>query len=176
MSSVKTNNDDVEASRRKIFIGAAIVSALLIAGLVFWATRSGTSGTNGTTQQPRLEGAIRADSPEFAQVRDKIVVEPEPDKATESTRPVGDIVMTLHPKVRNFTGRTITGLELRAMVVDLDNQPVRQRTKIAVPNAETGLAELEPNKVIMVPILMEGFRKEDVRANIKVEVTGVKFK
>jgi hypothetical protein len=109
-------------------------------------------------------------------LRDKIVVEPEPDAATESTRPVGDIVMTLHPKVRNFTGRTITGLELLAMVVDLENKPVRQRTKIAVPNAETGLAELEPNKVIMVPILMEGFKKEDVRANIRVEVTGVKFK
>lgn len=173
MSAVKTNNEDVEASRRKIFIGAAIVSALLIAALVFWATRPDTNGTN---QQPRLEGAIRADSPEFAQVRDKIVVEPEPDAATESTRPVGDIVMTLHPKVRNFTGRTITGLELLAMVVDLENKPVRQRIKIAVPNAETGLSELEPNKVIMVPILMEGFRKDDVRANIRVEVTGVKFK
>jgi hypothetical protein len=174
MPAVKTNQDDVEASRRKIFIIAAIVSALLIAALVFWATRSRTA--NGVAQQPRLEGAIRADSPEFAQFRDKIVIEPEPDNATESPRPAGDIVMTLRPKVRNFTGRTITGLELQAMVVDLENKPVRQRTKIAVPNAETGLAELAPNKVIIVPILMEGFRKDDVRANIRVEVTGVKFK
>lgn len=173
MSGVKTNHDDVDASRRKIFIIAGIVSALLIAALVFWATRS---GTNGAAQQPRLEGAMRADSPEFAQVRDKIVVEPEPDEATESPRPAGDIVMTLRPKVRNFTGRTITGLELLAMVVDLDNKPVRQRFKIAIPNAETGQAELEPNKVMVVPILMEGFRKDDVRANIRVEVTGVKFR
>jgi hypothetical protein len=166
-------NDEADASRRKIFIIAAIVSALLIAALVFWATRP---GTNGVGQQPRLEGAIRADSPEFAQVREKIIIEPEPDEATESPRPVGDIVMTLRPKVRNFTGRTITGLELLATVVDLDNNPVRQRTRIAIPNAETGQSELEHNKILVVPILMEGFKKDDVRANIRVEVTGVKFK
>ncbi|MCA1556777.1 MAG: hypothetical protein LC747_08830 [Acidobacteria bacterium] len=167
-------SDEADASRRKIFIIAAIVSALLIAALVFWATRAGRSGTG---QQPRLAGALRADSPEFAQLRERIVIDFNPDDdAFESTRPVGDIVMTLRPKVRNFTGRTITGLELLATVVDLDNKPVRQRTRIAIPNAETGQSELEHNKVIVVPILMEGFQKNDVRANIRVEVTGVKFK
>ncbi len=167
-------NDEADASRRKIFIIAAIVSALLIAALVFWATRS---GTNGAAQQPRLEGAIRADSPEFAQLRERIVVDfIADDDAFESTRPVGDIVMTLRPKVRNFTGRTITGLELLATVVDLDNNPVKQRTRIAIPNAETGQSELEHNKILVVSILMEGFNKDDVRANIRVEVTGVKFK
>jgi hypothetical protein len=175
MSGVKTNNDDVDASRRKIFIIAAIVSALLVAALVFWATRSGTNDAAG--QQPRLEGAIRADSAEFAQLRDKIVVDFDPDEhAFESPRPVGDIVMTLRPKVRNFTGRTISGLELLATVVDLAGNPVRQRTRIAVPNAETGQAELENNKVLELSILMEGFKKDEVRANIRIEVTGVKFK
>ena len=174
MSVVKTNTDDPDASRRKIFIIAAIVSALLIAALVFWATRSGTSDAG---QQPRLEGALRADSPEFAGVRDKIVVDFDPDEnAFESPRPVGDIVMTLRPKVRNFTGRTLSGLELLATVVDLAGNPVRQRTKIAIPNAETGQTELDNNKVLEVSILMEGFKKDDVRANIRVEVTGVRFK
>jgi len=174
MSGVKTNNDDVDASRRKIFVIAAIVSALLIAALVFWATRSGTSGAG---QQPRLEGALRADSPEFAQIRDKIVVDFDPDEnAFESPRPVGDIVMTLRPKVRNFTGRTLTGLELLATVVDLAGNPVRQRTKIAIPNAETGQTELDNNKVLELSILMEGFKKDEVRANIRIEVTGVRFK
>ena len=174
MSATKPNTDADDASRRKIFIIAAIVSALLIAALVFWATRS---GSNSASQQPRLEGAIRADSPEFAQIRERLVVDFDPDEnAFESKRPVGDIVMTLRPKVRNFTGRTISGLELLATVVDLAGNPVRQRTKIAVPNAETGLAELENNKVLEPTIVMEGFKKDDVRANIKIEVTGVRFK
>jgi hypothetical protein len=171
--SAKSNTDAADDSRRKIFIITAIASALLVALLVFWATRPGTGGAG---QQPQLAGALREGTPEFALAREKIVVEPEPDEATESPRPAGDIVMTLRPKVRNFTGRTITGLELLATVVDLDERPVRQRTKIAVPNAETGQAELENNKILVVPILMEGFRKEDVRANIRVVVTGVKFK
>ncbi|HKP72384.1 MAG TPA: hypothetical protein VJT82_05570 [Pyrinomonadaceae bacterium] len=174
MSTVKPNDDAGDASRRNVFIVVALVTAVLVAALVFWATRPRAG--NGGGGQPRLEGAIRSDSPEFAQLRERIVVEPNPDDATESSRPVGDIVMTLKPKVRNFTGRTINGLELQATVVDLDNNPIRQRIKIAIPNAETGQAELDPNKVMVVPIMMEGFKKEDVRANIRVEVTGVRLK
>jgi hypothetical protein len=174
MSTVKPNTDAGEASRRNVFIVVALVTAVLVAGLVYWATRPRAG--NSSNQQPRLEGAIRSDSPEFAQLRERIVVEPQPDEADESARPVGDIVMTLRPKIRHFTGRTINGLELQATVVDLDNNPVRQRIKIAIPNAETGQKELEPNKVLVVPIMMEGFKKEDVRANIRVEVTGVRLK
>ena len=170
--SAKPNTDDADASRRKIFIITAIASALLIALLVFWATRSRSDGAG---QQPQLAGALRAGTPEFAQARERIVVDfNADDDAFESTRAVGDIVMTMRPKVRNFTGRTLNGLELQATVVDLDNNPVRQRTVIAVPTERQ--PELEQNKVMEVPIMIEGFKTEDVRANIRIEVTGVKFK
>ncbi|HEY0083073.1 MAG TPA: hypothetical protein VGB61_09810 [Pyrinomonadaceae bacterium] len=170
--SAKANTDAADAARRKIFIITAIASALLIALLVFWATRSRSDGAG---QQPQLAGALRAGSPEFEQARGRIVVDFNPDDdAFESTRAVGDIVMTMRPKVRNFTGRTLGGLELQATVVDLDGNPVRQRTVIAVPTERQ--PELEQNKVMEVAIMMEGFKKDDVRANIRVEVTGVKFK
>jgi len=172
MSAAKPNTDAADASRRKIFIITAIASALLIAALVFWATRSPSSG--GAGQQPRLAGAIRADSPEFAQIRERLVVDFNPDDhAFESTRAIGDIVINIIPKVRNFTGRTINGLELQATVIDLGGNPLQQRTVIAIPARES---ELEPNKVMEVPIRMEGFQKDQTRANIKVEVTGVTFK
>lgn len=171
MSTIRANTEEADASRRKIFIVIALATALLVAALVYWATRPG----GGAGEQPRLEGALRADSPEFAQVKERVVVEFIADQdAYESTRAVGDIVMTLRPKVRNFTGRTISGLELKATVVDLEGRPVRERTVIAIPSS--GRAELENNKVAEVPIMMEGFRKEDVRANARVEVTGVRFK
>jgi hypothetical protein len=165
-------NTDADDSRRKIFIITAIASALVIALLVYWATRS---GSNNAGQQPQLAGAIRADSPEFGKLRDAIVVDfNADDDAFESTRAVGDIVMTMRPTVRNFTGRTLSGLELQATVVDLAGNPVRQRTVIAVPTDRQ--PELENNKVSEVPIMMEGFKKDDVRANIRIEVTGVKVK
>lgn len=171
MSTIRANTEEADASRRKIFIAVALVTALLVALLVYWMTRPGDAPAG----PPRLEGAVRSDAPEFAQIKERVVVEfiAEQD-AYESTRAVGDIVMTLRPKVRNFTGRTLSGLELKATVVDLEGNPVRERTVVAIPAA--GRAELENNKVAEVPIMMEGFTKDQVRANVRVEVTGVRFK
>jgi hypothetical protein len=172
MSSIRGIKQEADAGRRKIFIIAGLATALVVAALVYWATRPAAR-----IAEPRLEGAVRAGSPEFAQVADRIVVEFIPDQdAFESTRPVGDIVMTLRPTVRNFTGRTLAGLELKATVVDLEGNAVRERTVVAIPNAAAGRAELENNKAVEVPIMMEGFRKEDVRANIRIEKTAFKFK
>ena len=171
MSTIRANTEEADASRRKVFIVVGLVTALLVAALVYLATRR---SDDGPAAQPRLVGALRADSPEFAQLRERVVVEFIADQdAFESTRAVGDIVMTLRPKVRNFTGRTLSGLELKATVVDLEGNPVRERTLIAIPAA--GRTQLENNKVAEVQIMLEGFRKDEVRANARVEVTGVKF-
>lgn len=171
MSTIRANTEEADASRRKIFIAVGVATALLVAALVYFATRPG----GGAGEQPRLEGALRADSPEFAQARERVVVEFIADQdAFESTRAVGDVVMTLRPRVRNFTGRTLSGLELKATVVDLEGRPVRERTVIAIP--AHGRPELENNRVAEVPIMIEGFSKGDVRANARVEVTGVRFK
>ncbi|MDT7604169.1 MAG: hypothetical protein QOF61_2166 [Acidobacteriota bacterium] len=172
MSSSRPNASESDSSRKVIFIAVGLAGAALIALLVYWATRPAPPA-----REPHLEGAIRADSPEFAQWRPRVVVDFIPDQdAVESTRAAGDIVMAMRPKVRNFSGRTINGLELKATVVDLDGKPVRSRTVIAIPNAATSMTELEPNKVLEVPIMMEGFKPTDVRANIRIEMTAVRFK
>ena len=169
MSTTRVEKDEAADSRKKIFIAVGAVGLLLIGALVYWATRPRV-----VAPEPRLENAIRAGSPEFAQLKERVVVDFVPDQdAFESTRAAGDIVMTMRPKIRNFSGRTINGLELKATVVDLGGQPVRERTVIAVPNAAR---ELEPNKVLEVPIMIEGFKSTDVRANIRIEMTGVRFK
>ena len=170
MATTKESIEAADATRRKVFIVVGLATALLVALMVFWATRE--RPRNDRDAQPRLQNALRAGAPEFEQLRSRVVVDFVPDDdATESPRPLGDIVMEMRPKVRNFTGRTITGLELQATVVDLENRPLQTKTVIAVPRAEQ--AELEPNKVLTVPIRMEGFKKTDVRANIRVEVTGL---
>jgi hypothetical protein len=81
--------------------------------------------------------------------------------------------MTLHTTVRNLTGRTITGLEMHAAVVDHQNQPVKERTMVIIPGR---LSELEPNKTLYVPITLDGMGDDDDRANIKMEVTGFTLK
>ncbi|MBA3805927.1 MAG: hypothetical protein H0X14_09495 [Acidobacteria bacterium] len=168
MDSTERKIDATEDSRRMIFIIVGVASAILVAGFLYWMTRPGTTTSNGPQ---RLEGALRAGSPEFEQYKSKIVL--DKPEATEATRPIGDIVMTLQTTVRNFTGRTITGLEMRAAVVDLQGQPVKERTVIIIPNRQT---ELEPNRTLLVPIVIDGMSKEADRANIVMEVAAIKIK
>ncbi|HEX8071488.1 MAG TPA: hypothetical protein VF546_16150 [Pyrinomonadaceae bacterium] len=170
MATTKESIETADATRRKVFIAIGVVTALLVALMVYWATRPRPRNNEATQQQ--LANAVRAGAPEFAALRPKIVVDFIPDNdAYEATRPIGDIVMTMRPKVRNFTGRTLTGLELRAAVLDLNNQPLQTRTFAFPPNAEQTFS-LEPNRVFEPSLVMEGFKKTDVRANIKIDVTG----
>ena len=171
MSSSERRNDETDDSRRVIFIVVGIVSVVLIAGLAYWMTRPGTQTSSGPQ---RLEGALRPGTPEFEQYKSKIVL--DKPEATEASRPIGDIVMTLTTTARNFTGRTISGLEIYAAVVDLQGKPVKERTMIVIPSRRTGQAELEPNQTLEVPIMLEGMSKQDDRANIKMEVAAIRFK
>jgi hypothetical protein len=165
----KPREEEPDDTRRKVYIGVALLAALLVAGVVYLATRP-----KAPVVEPRLEGALRAGSPEFDQARSQVVVEFDPDEdATESPRGIGDIIMTMTPKVRNLSNRTVTGLELHAAVVDLDGNPVKEKTVVPVPGRQP---ELAPYKVLDVPITIEGFKPGDVRANIRVTLTGVKFK
>ncbi len=170
MSSIRGNTEEADAGRRKIFTAVGILTALIVAGLVYWTTRPAAR-----VVEPRLEGAVRAGSPEFAQAGERIVLEFNADQdASEATRAAGDVMMWIRPRVRNFTGRTLAGLELKATVLDLDGRAIRERTVIVIPT--DGREELENNKMAEVLITMEAFRKDEVRANIRVEKTAFKFK
>jgi hypothetical protein len=145
-----------------VAIGAAIVVACFI-GLLLYVNRSGGG-------EPTLQGAIREGSPQFEEFKGKIYVE-EPE-ATEAKRALGDIVMTLTTSVRNLTGKTLTGLEIRAAVVDYEGKPVKQRNVVVIPTRQ---AELLPNKAIQVNVMLDGMKDSDARANIKMEVAAFKF-
>jgi hypothetical protein len=141
----------------------------VIAVLFYFLMRA----TGGGTATPRLEGAIRPGSSEFEQYRERIVLD-EPE-ATEAPRPLGDIVMTLSTTIRNFSGKTISGLEIRGAVIDHQDQPVKQRTIVIIPSPD-GPKELAPNKTVIARVVLDGMTEKDDRANIKMEITGFKFK
>ena len=156
---------------RTMVIVVAIIAALLIAVLFYFLMRA----TGGGVATPRLEGALREGSPEFEQYRSRIVLD-EPE-ATQANRALGDIVMTLKTTVRNFSGRTLSGLEVRGTVVDHQDQPVKQRTVIVIPSrVPGGPPELAPNKTVEAFVTLDGMTDSDDRANIKMEITAIKFK
>ncbi|MCM3906385.1 MAG: hypothetical protein ND866_32260 [Pyrinomonadaceae bacterium] len=168
MAATEKSLDTSDDSRRKLIIVVAIIAALVIAVFFYFLMRA--SGTGGSVD-PVLEGAIRAGSPEWDQNHSKIVLDkPEAD---EAKRALGDIVMNLQTTVRNFTGRTLNGLEVRGAVVDHQGKAVRERTLVMVPTRQP---ELGPNQTMVVAVRLEGMKDSDDRADIKMEVTGFKFK
>lgn len=167
MTAADKQGSSLDQSRRNVVIGAAVIAAIAI-GLIFFLLLRATGG--GPTESV-LEGAIRPASPEFEQHLPRIVLD-QPE-AEEARRALGDIVMTLRTTVRNFTGRTLNGLEIRAAVVDHDGNSIKERTVVVIPTRQK---ELEPNRTLPVQVMLEGMRDSDVRANIKMEVTAFRFK
>lgn len=156
-------------SRRNMVIVVAIVAAIAIAGLFYVLMRASKSAGGPPT---RLADAIRPGTPDWDKYSKLIALDaPEADVAG---RALGDIVMTLHTTVRNFTGRPITGLEIRAAVVDHQGNAVRERHVVVVPTLEQ--LELGPNKTLLVNVMLDGMTDTTDRANIKMEVTGFKLK
>ena len=159
---------DPDESRRKlIIIVVAVLSAVVIATVVilflYVGRRSSPAG---------LEGAIREGSPEFAANQSKIVL--DKPEAYESKQALGGIVMNLETIVHNFTGRTLSGLEIKGVVVDHQGKPVNQRAVVVLPNLRE--TDLENNRSMSVLVMLDGMTDKDDRANIQMEVTGFKFK
>lgn len=154
---------------RNIYILAALVAitlALIVAGLFYRRLTAPPL----VVEDQRLEGALRAGTPEFEEARSRIMLtEPQ---ATEAPRAIGDIVMEVTSQLYNNTGRTITGLEVRGAVVDPNGNPVRERTVVVIPNQQ---AALEPEERISVRIVLENISPEAERAGVEMEITGVKF-
>ena len=155
-------------SNRTLIIAVAVVAAVVIAGLFYGLMKL---SSRGPSVDSGLQGAFRAGSPQFEENKSKIFLD-EPE-ATEAKRALGDIVMSLQTTVRNLTGKTLTGLEIRAAVVDYEGKAVKERTVAVIPTRQP---ELAPNKTMNVQVLLDGMSETDARANIKMEVTGFKFK
>ena len=167
MTTPERQLPDSDDSRRTVIIVVAVIAAIGIAALFYLLMRA----SGGGTVEPTLEGAIRAGSPEFEQYASKIVV--DKPEAYESKRALGDIVMNLQSIVHNFSGRTLTGLEIKGVVVDHQGKPVNQRAVVVIPTRQP---ELDNNRSMAVRVMLEGMTEKDDRADIQMEVTGFKFK
>lgn len=163
-STFEPRKKEADESRRVIFIAVAIVAALLVAALAYMVT-----GPASRPGEARLEGAIRPGSPEFP-TADRLVVEFDPDQdATIGANALGNFVVTMKPTVRNFTGRTVTGLEFHAAGLDQSGKVIRERTFVTTE-------EIEPNK-IATPAIGMNFPTDNKPTQLaRPELTGVRFK
>jgi len=61
---------------------------------------------------------------------------------------------------------------MRGAIVDTQNSTVRERTVMIIPLRQTAL---EPGEAIGVRVLLENISKDSERADMLLEVTGVRF-
>jgi hypothetical protein len=154
------------SDRKAVRAGRRLAALLSLLCVVFLAGCGGGASNQNATPQ-----LTRAGAPDFEKYQQLIKVDDL--VADESTRAVGDIIMIFQATIRNFTGRTLNGLEVRVAVVDLEGKPVKERTLFLIPNQKP---ELENNQTMKAQARLEGISKNATRANIKMEVTGFSFK
>lgn len=147
-------------------IGIGLVIVLAFLGLV--SLKSSTK----QIQTQALEGAFREGTPEFEKYTKKIIAETDEDRTTYSPTGMGTIMMSIRGKIRNITGKPLTGLELKVAVVDSFGNPVKEKTTVVIPKED--VTKLETGQVLPVQVTIEGFNKDDDRANIRWKVTAIK--
>src|SRR3982751_6871516 len=110
--------------RWRIYLFTAIITAtlmLLMSGAVYLSRI-----VRQPALEPEVKGLMRPGAAGFEQHREKVVVEGVVLK--EAPQPANGGVVEINATVRNATGRTITGLEIRGAVLDPHRSPVLERT------------------------------------------------
>ena len=178
LSSFGERGEETRKSQRKLFIVIGAASLVLLGALAWLfstdAGRSFVNRFNPPAQAERLEGALRPGTPEFDEAMQRVRLDfVADDHATTSPRAIGDTIAMMRPTIRNFSNRTINGVELRAAGYDLDGNVLKERTYVVIPKRQP---EIEPNKTYTPELVLEGFKQTDFIAKLTVEITGITFK
>lgn len=160
-------NAEEKGSKKIIIVAVAIalVAVLAVIALLSFQT------TKTQVEQQALEGAFREGSPEFQNYTKKIVAQTG-ENTTKSPTAMGKITMFIDGTIRNFTGKTLTGLEIKVGVVDTFNNVLKEKTQIVIPRGER--LSLENNQTMSVRVTIEGFEPDADLANIRWKVTAIK--
>jgi hypothetical protein len=150
-----------------IFISALAIGAVVIGGAIYLLSFKPSMDVQTAKI---LEGSYREGTPEYAELNKDIVISTD-DKTVQSPTGMGTISMYISGKVRNKGTRTINALEVNVAVVTQFNDILRERRILVVPVQQ---AVLGPDQTIPITLTLDGFTKDDDRANIHWKVTAIK--
>ena len=149
------------------YIIGAVVGLIIIGAIVFIATRTPPMQEQEASV---LEGAYLEGSPEFEEITKDIIIS-NTDKTIEGQNAFGGISMNIVGKVKNKGEKAIDGLEVNVAVVDQFGQPIKEKRVLVVPKQQP---QLGAGETIPITLAMDGFTKDDDRANIRWKVTAIR--
>ena len=114
----------------------------------------------------------RDDQTEYDALEKDIVISTD-DNTVESPTGMGSISMFIHGKIRNKGEKTIDILEVNVGVVTQFKEFLKQKRILVVPVQR---AELGPGETIPITLTLDGFSKDDDRADIRWKVTAIHAK
>lgn len=151
----------------KILIVGAIVGAIAIAAILgVLALRPSAEERTADI----LGSAFREGSAEFAELQKDIIISTD-EGTVQSPTGMGTISMFINGKIRNKGTKTITTLEVNVAVVTQFSDVLRERRILVVPVQQQ---QLGPDQTIPITLTLDGFSKEDDRANIRWKVTAIR--
>ena len=153
----------------KSFLVAILVAVLIVAGgiLLIWKFQPSMQ----EQQEQALSGAIREGMPEFETITRRIVAENDEDNTWFSPVGTGGIMMNIAGRIRNNSDKVLTGLEIKVSVIDSFGKVIKDNTLLVVPNQK---AKLAPKEQMNVTVRIDGFKRDDDRAQIRWKVTAIK--
>lgn len=162
-----------QINQEKRGINKGFVAAFLIAALVIGAGIWLLSRTPSYDEQKAqiLEGSFVEGTPEFAAITKNILIETDLDKTVQSPTAFGTIMMAINGKIRNKGTQTINGLEVNVAVVTQKNEVLKEKRVLVVPVQQP---DLQPGETIPITLTLDGFKKDDDRANIRWKVTAIR--
>ena len=149
-----------------LIIGAVV--GLVLIGLVVWLASFRPSMEDQMSKI--LEGSYREGSPEFAEITKDIIISTG-DNTVQSPNGFGKISMYIVGTIRNKGDKVINGLEVNCAVITQFNEVLKERRVLVVPTKQE---LLEPGETITINTQIDGFDKNDDRANIRWKVTAIR--
>ena len=168
MDTILTNEEQ-KRGINKIFILGLAVGLILIGGAVYLLS---FQPSREEAVAAILAGAIHEGSPEFADLSKDIIISTDPT-TVQSPTGLGTISMFINGKIRNKGTRTIDVLEVNVAIITQFNDVLKERRILVVPVQQK---TLDPGETIPITLTMDGFTKDDDRANIRWKVTAIHAK
>lgn len=161
------DKEEKKSGINKGFLIGGFVGLVLIAIVVLIAMRRPSMDDQ---EAAVLADAFREGSPQFQEITKDIIISTG-DNTVQYANAFGGISMSIVGNIRNKGNRSINGLEVNVAVVDQFNQLIKDKSVLVVPKQREVLA---PGETIPITLSVDGFKREDDRANIRWKVTAIR--
>jgi hypothetical protein len=159
-----------QQTKRKIIVITAGVFVIVAAVMVYVSARRTPEAPPPGQPVIVLADAHRAGSPEFDDYHKFVTIDNQ--DATESQNLIGQKLVVARGFLTNRGSRVLTGVEVKAVLYDLDNQPVAERAAVPIPKQRSSLG---PNETLPIQVNVDPVPAGAVVARFEIVIQGLKF-